>query len=229
MAKRPCAIALTASDSLIIIADKFGDVYSIPLQEPEVTETEAPNAPEPATEEPKKFVSSANDKTVHSVRNRKALENQLKQNLVKTEKTESNPGQVLLLGHVSMLTDIALVERNGRNYIVTADRDEHIRVSRGIPQAHIIENYCLGHTDFVSKLCFPSSAPDILVSGGGDDDLFTWKWQTGELLGKTDLIGPLNEVLGTTAGGEKTTVVVSGIKHVAAGGDAGTIVVACEG
>lgn len=50
----------------------------------------------------------------------------------------------LLLGHVSMLTDIALVVLNGRNYIITADRDEHIRISRGIPQSHIIEGFCLG-------------------------------------------------------------------------------------
>lgn len=104
----------------------------------------------------------------------------------------------LLLGHVSMLTDIATVsfktndtdsfgarQNSRRSYILTGDRDEHIRVSRGRPQAWIIENYCFGHTQFVSKLCIPHQ--DILISGGGDDYLVIWDWRKGISLGKLDL------------------------------------------
>ena len=86
----------------------------------------------------------------------------------------------LLLGHVSMLTDIASATVGSRSYIVTADRDEHIRVSRGIPQAHIIEGFCQGHEEFVSRLCFTKSRH--LVSGGGDAYLYVWDWLFYRLL-----------------------------------------------
>ena len=228
MAKRPCAVAISADDSLIITADKFGDVFSLPLFVPEVTEEAKPAEATPTPEEQKKFVSEANVLTVHSARNRRALENQLKQNLLKAEKSEMNAGQTLLLGHVSMLTDIALIEREGRSYIVTADRDEHIRVSRGIPQAHVIENYCFGHTDFVSKLCFPESAPHIMISGGGDDDLYVWGWKESKLLQRENLVSHVENIIGSKEG-EKTKIVVSGIKQIHAGGDLGSIAVTCEG
>jgi tRNA (guanine-N(7)-)-methyltransferase subunit TRM82 len=100
----------------------------------------------------------------------------------------------MLLGHVSLLTDLAFVSlpsstssSASRHYIITADRDEHIRVSRGPPQAHIIETYCLGHLSFISKICVPPSLPELLISGGGDNYLLVWKWETGELLQKIPL------------------------------------------
>jgi len=96
----------------------------------------------------------------------------------------------LLLGHVSMLTDLACAtvktsSGKTRSYILTSDRDEHIRVSRGMPQAHIIEGFCLGHKSFVSKICLLTTR--LLVSGGGDQELYVWDWQKGELLFKLDL------------------------------------------
>lgn len=62
------------------------------------------------------------------------------------------PGDVagegdFLLGHVSMITDIALPKDDV--VILTADRDEKIRVSR-FPQAAVIENYCLGHSQYAA-------------------------------------------------------------------------------
>ena len=117
----------------------------------------------------------------------KALQNQMRQTQKASEKLEPNFERKLLLGHVSMLTHISLVEYEGRSYIITADRDEHIRISRGIPQPHIIEGYCLGHTEFVSRLCFPATRPNLLISGGGDDELYIWDWFLGKLLYTVDL------------------------------------------
>lgn len=187
MPKRPSAIALTCNDTTILSADKFGDVYSIPL---------LPGGnPVPSQRNPRQAKlsgPSASNLTVHSKRNLIALEQQLK--------TPRDPDQQksgpdfehhLILGHVSLLTDlvVASLETSGgmRSYILTADRDEHIRVSRGLPQAHVIENYCLGHTSFISSLCIPRFSPDILISGGGDNFLLVWKWLEGRVLQKVSL------------------------------------------
>lgn len=247
MPKRPCAVTLSPSGSAIICADKFGDVYSLPLLIELPEGQDATTTPlvedENLSEKPKQFVSSANDLTVHSARNRRALQNQLKQNLAKADKAEANFGQQLLLGHVSMLTDIALVEECGRNYIITADRDEHIRVSRGIPQSHIIEAYCLGHSEFVSRLCLPKSARRLLISGGGDDDLFVWDWLSGDLLQKVNISSHVELILRGSSGEGRgigiaanddshlPKVIVSGIKHLEQepNSNSGSVVVMCEG
>jgi tRNA (guanine-N(7)-)-methyltransferase subunit TRM82 len=186
MPKRPCALAVTDDGSTIITADKFGDVYSLPLilLETSGTPKSATHTPETAA---KSFTPAANELTIHSQRNRKALENQRRQTNNTTEKSEPDFEHKLLLGHVSMLTDIALVALGPRNYIITADRDEHIRVSRGIPQTHVIEGFCLGHSEFVSRICVPPDRPNLLVSGGGDDELFVWEWECGNLVSKADL------------------------------------------
>jgi tRNA (guanine-N(7)-)-methyltransferase subunit TRM82 len=241
MPKRPCAIALTPDNSMIISADKFGDVYSLPLLVPKVTElppvkSTTPN-PEPTSV--KSFVPAANNLTVHSQRNRKALENQKKQGNRPTEKPEPTFEYKLLLGHVSMLTDLALVSLEGRNYILTADRDEHIRVSRGIPQAHIIEGFCLGHTEFISRLCIPKDRADVLISGGGDDELYVWDWVKGVLISKADLRNLVVRAVFDIAGegavngsAEPLKLAVSGITHIRQVGSEGPedlIVVRCDG
>lgn len=190
MPKRPCAVAITTDDKIIICADKFGDVYSlplIPLQTDAPIEAISEKEDDTASTMLKPFVSAASDLTIHTARNRKALQNQLRQNQKPSEKTEPKFEHKLLLGHVSMLTDLAVVVRKSRSYIITADRDEHIRISRGIPQAHIIENYCLGHENFITRLCVPISYPNILLSGGGDDEIYVWDIFSGHLLCKSDL------------------------------------------
>ncbi|KAM0125566.1 hypothetical protein ACHAP3_009681 [Botrytis cinerea] len=186
MPKRPCALATTDDCSTIISADKFGDVYSLPL----IPSPSVPSAKEDVSTEkqaPKKFQPSASALTVHSVRNLKALEAQKKQTNKVSEKTGPDFEHKLLLGHVSMLTDILAASVSGRHYILTADRDEHIRVSRGIPQSHVIEGFCLGHIEYVSRLCIPSTRPETLISGGGDDDLHVWSWLNESLLSKVNL------------------------------------------
>jgi tRNA (guanine-N(7)-)-methyltransferase subunit TRM82 len=187
MSRRPSSITLTSDNTTILCADKFGDVYALPLLPP--PEDEQPEAAPPAKSEPeeKDFTPSATVLTVHSGRNRRTLEEQLKQKAkgpLKTKEAMSFKHE-LLLGHVSMLTDLAFADIDGRSYIITADRDEHIRISRGLPQAHIIEGFCFGHEEFVSKLCVTQFGR--LISGGGDGQLFVWDWQNYRLIEKLPL------------------------------------------
>lgn len=185
MPKRPSAVTITSDGTTIISADKFGDVYSLPLiQSKTYIPQSGTQTPEPTA---KPFVPAANELTIHSQRNLRALANQKRQTNKKSEKSEPSFEHTLLLGHVSLLTDILLAAIDGRNYIITADRDEHIRISRGIPQAHIIENFCLGHTDFISRMCIPERRPEILISGGGEDELLVWDWRAGSILSKTNI------------------------------------------
>jgi tRNA (guanine-N(7)-)-methyltransferase subunit TRM82 len=155
---------------------------------------------------------AANTFTVHSKRNLEALEHQRKQlEFEKSKGGESKPEApgfdlTLLLGHVSMLTSLLVTETQGRKYILTGDRDEHVRVSRYIPQAHIIEGFCLGHKEFVSDMTIPLRREDTLVSGGGDDELFIWDWKECRLLSKTNLLSVAREIAP-----QKTKVAVSGL------------------
>jgi tRNA (guanine-N(7)-)-methyltransferase subunit TRM82 len=54
------------------------------------------------------------------------------------------PGSVLILGHASHLSSMVLSRDDGEQYIITADRDEHVRVS-WYPQGWNVERFCLGH------------------------------------------------------------------------------------
>ncbi|KAI0395113.1 hypothetical protein F5Y17DRAFT_425283 [Xylariaceae sp. FL0594] len=217
MPKRPCSLALTADGKTILSADKFGDVYALPLvPSPEddenvakpSSETRSASAtPAPASQAAPK---GANEFTVHSQRNRRALEDQLRQREANAKRDLPKEGPAfahqVLLGHVSMLTSVLNARDNetGRPYIITADRDEHIRVSRGIPQTHVIETFCLGHASFVSALCVippltkdegnvAGNVKNILISGGGDDALYVWDWLAGKLLGTTDLLSHVRD------------------------------------
>jgi len=89
--------------------------------------------------------------------------------------TESASEPRLLLGHLSMLLDV-LVDRSGK-FVITADRDEKIRVS-SFPNSYNINNYCLGHTEFVTSISFLSQ--DLLVSGSGDGTVKLWKYLEGK-------------------------------------------------
>ena len=197
MPKRPCSIVMTSDDSTILCADKFGDVYALPLiQSPlENTSTESASQeidPKWTKSLPKNFAPSATTLTVHTKGNREALRQQQKLKAKKSEKKLQHARHKLLLGHVSLLTDIvcaksSLSASGSREYILTCDRDEHIRVSRGVPQAHIVENYCLGHTEFISKLCIVPKHEHLLISGGGDDYLLLWDWLSGAIKQRMEL------------------------------------------
>ncbi|KAH6646422.1 hypothetical protein BKA67DRAFT_102996 [Truncatella angustata] len=206
MPKRPCDLTVTSDNNTILVADKFGDVYSLPLIPSASSEgTETPKAPRPLE------AKGPNSFTVHTQRNLKALIDQEHQRQHNPQpKTKEVPTFVheLLIGHVSMLTSVTVASAEGKPYIITADRDEHIRVSRGIPQSYVIENFCLGHTAFVNALCL--AREDILVSGGGDNELYVWDWRSGVLQGKADLLNHVRQVVPDASKVAVTQLVSSG-------------------
>ncbi|XP_056611765.1 tRNA (guanine-N(7)-)-methyltransferase non-catalytic subunit wdr4 [Triplophysa dalaica] len=93
------------------------------------------------------------------------------------------PGK-LHLGHVSMLLAVALSPDD--KYIITADRDEKIRISFRL-QPYNIQAFCLGHREFVSALLVPAGHPDWLLSGSGDGTVKVWHYETGQRLQSIDL------------------------------------------
>jgi len=100
--------------------------------------------------------------------------------------TESASEPRLLLGHLSMLLDV-LVDRSGK-FVITADRDEKIRVS-SFPNSYNIHNYCLGHTEFVTSISFLSQ--DLLVSGSGDGTVKLWKYLEGKEIASREVFQDL--------------------------------------
>ena len=172
---------------------------------------------------PKDFVPSGSSLTVHTKGNREALRQQQRIKNPKAEKNPLNFDHQLLLGHVSLLTDVTCVSisfsNKKRNYILSSDRDEHIRVSRGIPQAHIIEGYCLGHTEFISKLCIPPAHPHLLISGGGDESLLLWDWHSGRIRQKLDLRRPVEDLKRQHGLGPATAKPTIRDQEAAVGGD----------
>ncbi|KZL73543.1 WD repeat domain-containing protein [Colletotrichum tofieldiae] len=204
MPKRPCSVLICPDNQTVLSADKFGDVYSLPLIPSEVTAADSAAQPDAAFSEtaspapsaaPKPFKPEANPLTVHSKSNLRALQSQLReQQKSKRDAPKDQPTfeHTLQIGHVSMLTALTLASKGTRRYIITADRDEHIRVSRFMPHAHVIEGFCLGHANFVSALTLPSQ--DVLVSGGGDSELFVWDWEAGKVLSKFGLLEHVQQV-----------------------------------
>ena len=200
MPKRPSSLAFSPDSKAIVVADKFGDVYALPLNPADTLAGLATSLSVKHNRDPLK--PAANAQTVHSKINLRSLEMQHRA----LERREKGPPKespkpeepafehTLVLGHVSMLTDVLVREYEGRKYILTSDRDEHIRVSRYLPQNHVIEAFCLGHKEFVNRLAVPEAYPGILVSGGGDDELFVWNWPTGSLLSKADILTHARQV-----------------------------------
>ncbi|KAG6902580.1 hypothetical protein C0995_014587 [Termitomyces sp. Mi166 len=172
--KRPTSILFTADAKTILVSDKFGDVFRslllLSVRVPLLNTRYHSYTLEftPLTEKQKKDALSSH---------------------------ENPSGGSLILGHTSFLN--AFILNQDEKYIITADRDEHIRVS-WYPQGYNIEMFCLGHTKsvakdhhgdffidtrhrFVSTIHNPAFAPAELVSGGGDPTLKIWDWMAGTI------------------------------------------------
>ncbi|XP_061278505.1 tRNA (guanine-N(7)-)-methyltransferase non-catalytic subunit WDR4 isoform X2 [Bos javanicus] len=92
---------------------------------------------------------------------------------------EPHGGGRLELGHLSMLLDVAVSPDD--RFVLTADRDEKIRVSWAAAP-HSIESFCLGHTEFVSRIFVVPNHPELLLSSSGDCTLRLWEYRSGREL-----------------------------------------------
>lgn len=154
--------------------------------------------PRPQLETLKPLTPSASELTVHTKGNRDALRQQQLQKASALKKQAPTFEHCLILGHVSLLTELTVgvdASNGSHEYILTADRDEHIRVSRGIPQAHVINNYCLGHSDFVSKLYVVPEQPKFLISGGGEPSIYIYDWLHGTIVAEANLEENLKQLI----------------------------------
>jgi tRNA (guanine-N(7)-)-methyltransferase subunit TRM82 len=224
MPKRLSALAFTPSSSsntTIITADKTGEVYGLPLL-PAAADDETPPRPETLSRHAQlraRDGPEASTTTVHSQRNRQALEAQQRSAGKPTPRRvddEVSRKYELQLGHVSIVTDVLFATAPSpsggrrRGYIITADKDEHIRVSRAPPQAYVAEGFCLGHKRFVSRLCLAEE--EVLASAGGEDDVFGWRWREGKLAGRVGIAGAVGEVRRRLGGKEEAEeIAVSGL------------------
>ena len=85
---------------------------------------------------------------------------------------------ILLGGHTaSIITDLL----SSDEYIITADRDEKVRVCT-FPHTERILAYCLGHTNVITSLDFLSNA--LFISASWDNSLILWDVRTGRALSK---------------------------------------------
>uniref|UniRef100_A0A3Q3FIM7 WD repeat domain 4 n=1 Tax=Labrus bergylta TaxID=56723 RepID=A0A3Q3FIM7_9LABR len=78
--------------------------------------------------------------------------------------TEPQSEGELKMGHLSMLLAVTVSPDN--KFLITADRDEKIRVSH-LRSPYNIQSFCLGHQQFVSCLLVPAGHPHWLLSGSG--------------------------------------------------------------
>lgn len=88
-----------------------------------------------------------------------------------------------LFGHTtSMITDICMDPSKSR-YVLSADRDEKIRVSH-FPQTALIQSYCLGHLSAVVQVacCQRSQAQNWMISLSKDGTIKLWDYMNSTLL-----------------------------------------------
>lgn len=93
---------------------------------------------------------------------------------------------VPILGHVSMLSEVLVAEHNDKEFILTGDRDEHIKITH-YPKSYVVRNWLFGHHEFVSCLHICLFDKDIIISGGGDDYLLVWNWWEKKELARVEL------------------------------------------
>lgn len=126
----------------------------------------------------------------------------------------------LKLGHLSML--LAMTLSPDDKYIITADRDEKIRVSH-LRSPYNIQSFCLGHLEFVSALLVPPDHSNWLLSGSGDGTMKLWEYESGNRLQSWDL-----KQLRSTSSTEAEQQKRSAVSRIACSSSGGHVAVQCE-
>ncbi|KAJ9120053.1 hypothetical protein QFC22_002950 [Naganishia vaughanmartiniae] len=97
-----------------------------------------------------------------------------------------NPDATLLVGHVSIVTAHAYTR--DKKWLVTVDRDEHVRLNRA-RETHVIDKFLWGHKDFVSTIATSPLNPHIIHTAGGDPYILTSHLVTGQTVSKLAIAG----------------------------------------
>ncbi|CAL8387418.1 unnamed protein product [Gadus morhua 'NCC'] len=129
----------------------------------------------------------------------------------------------LKLGHLSML--LALTLSPDDRYVISADRDEKIRVSH-LKSPHNIQAFCLAHREFVSSLLIPAAHREWLLSGSGDGNVILWQYESGRELQRWDM-RKLREAPDGTKDGEEEEK-RSAVSRITSSPDGLHVVVQCE-
>ncbi|TNN03684.1 hypothetical protein fugu_000713 [Takifugu bimaculatus] len=127
----------------------------------------------------------------------------------------------LKMGHLSML--LAVTTSPDDRYIISADRDEKIRVSR-LGSPYNIQSFCLGHRQFVSALLVPPTHPRWLLSGSGDGTIKLWDYEHGCRLQSCDITA-LEDA--PTAGDQKVSENAT-VSRLSCSADGRFVAVLCE-
>lgn len=90
----------------------------------------------------------------------------------------------LLMGHLSVITDLKLTKNE--KYLLTADRDEKVRIS-SFKNSYNIKSFLLGHKEFVSQIELIDEDRKI-VSASGDSKVFLWDFETAKACQQIDAL-----------------------------------------
>jgi tRNA (guanine-N(7)-)-methyltransferase subunit TRM82 len=157
---------------VIIAGDLAGDAVAYSLTAGAAADTSTPTI----TTTTDDTMANTNNKSDNKSDNENDNENeQDADNAVQEE--ERNRYQRLLLGHTaSMLTSVHVVTDAGACRILTADRDEKIRVSQ-FPDTTVIEHFLLGHEAFVCSTDVASKdGVTVCAAVSGDGTIRLWDY-----------------------------------------------------
>eukprot|EP00475_Leptophrys_vorax_P023191 TRINITY_DN3166_c0_g1_i1.p1 TRINITY_DN3166_c0_g1~~TRINITY_DN3166_c0_g1_i1.p1 ORF type:complete len:425 (+),score=125.07 TRINITY_DN3166_c0_g1_i1:2798-4072(+) len=175
--KKPSALTFTPESDSLLIADRFGNVHKFTIKDilSQKTST-SPAAPDSAS-------ASTDQQPEQQHEDDDEEDGDGEDDAPSGGKEVEDEAQNIVLGHFGTISDLRFTP-NGK-FLVSADRDDRIRVSKW-PHVYVVQSFCLGHTSFVVK-AKPIGATNFLVSGAGDGTVRTWNLLTGAEISKVEI------------------------------------------